>query len=526
VVLLALLLARTPVAVTAVPGLRLLDGPLGLLLLLFALLIGVARWHRSGETLLAAFERPPAGALLAMTALLYALVGTHYASRLQASGDEPHYLLMAQSLWQERDLDLRDNYAREDFLDYTPGPLVPHYGAPRADGRPYPAHSPGLPFLLAPAYAFGGRRACLWLLALLAALAVREAGLLARLLGGADRGLVMAWLVAAGPPIAWYSFHVYTEVPSALALAFSARALLSSPGPGLAIAAALAASSLPWLHAKLALAALALGALALLRLRGRPLAAFVGVAALLALAFAAYYQSVFGQPTPFAIYGGLPRDVITASPRAALVGLVLDRSFGLLPHAPVFLLAVVGVPTLMRRGAPRASSALVLLVLAVLLPAVGWRMWWGGQCPPARFLVPAVPMLAALVGAACAGERRGLLRIATALTLAGWAIAAFTVVRPEDRLLLNRADRPTRLWAALAGEGGVDLGRYLPSMVAASPEEWRIATLWMAALVWLLGLHGVASRDDRVNSGFGTLALPLLTFLAVTAAVDVWARAP
>ena len=24
------------------------------------------------------------------------------------------------------------------------------------------------------------------------------------------------------------------------------------------------------------------------------------------------------------------------------------------------------------------------LAASVLLPALGWRMWWGGQCPPAR----------------------------------------------------------------------------------------------------------------------------------------------
>src|SRR6185436_9272946 len=89
-------------------------------------------------------------------------IGLAYTLRLRVSGDEPHYLLMAQSLWREHDLDLRDNHSREDWREYTPGPIVPHYAAPRADGRPYPAHSPGLPLLLAPLYALGaaahGRR--------------------------------------------------------------------------------------------------------------------------------------------------------------------------------------------------------------------------------------------------------------------------------------------------------------------------------------------------------------------------------
>ena len=83
--------------------------------------------------------------------------GKRFATRLRATGDEPHYLLMAQSLWREGDLDLRDNFERRDYLEYTPGPVTTHYGTPRRDGRPFPAHSPGLPFALAPLYAIGGR---------------------------------------------------------------------------------------------------------------------------------------------------------------------------------------------------------------------------------------------------------------------------------------------------------------------------------------------------------------------------------
>ena len=104
-----------------------------------------------------------------LAAAAYLAIGVRYAARLQPSGDEPHYLLMAQSLWREGDLDLRDNMARGDFLEYTPGPLQPHYGAPRPDGRPFPAHGVLLPLLLAPVYALGGRTACVALMALAAA---------------------------------------------------------------------------------------------------------------------------------------------------------------------------------------------------------------------------------------------------------------------------------------------------------------------------------------------------------------------
>ena len=83
--------------------------------------------------------------LFGIAAVIYLATGLFYAKRLQAAGDEPHYLIMAQSLWQDGDLDLRGNYYSRDYLAYNPGPIEPHYGSPRKDGRPFPAHSPAYP---------------------------------------------------------------------------------------------------------------------------------------------------------------------------------------------------------------------------------------------------------------------------------------------------------------------------------------------------------------------------------------------
>ncbi len=432
---------------------------------------------------------------LALDCLAFAVfagAGLHYASRLQASGDEPHYLLMAQSLWQERDLDLRDNYERQDFLDYTPGPLAPHYAAPRRDGRPYPAHSPGLPALLAPFYALGGRRACVVLMAALAALLAAEVRRLALAATGHDRAASFAWAAAAGPPVFFYSFHIYTEIPSALALALSLRLLLGPAGMLPAAGAALAASALPWLHVKVSLAAAALGLLAVVKLRDRARALFLSIAVAGAVVFVAYYQSVFGRPTPLAIYGGVPADVASSSPLRALVGLLLDRSFGLLPYAPVYLLSLAGLVPLLRR--PRRDwLPHVALAASVLVPALAWRMWWGGQCPPARFLVPLVPFFAVGLACAVADGRGWLVRARWPLLAAGWLLAAFMIWRPEDRLLLNRADRPTRLWEVIAPV----VGSYLPSLISTQRSELLLGAGWACLILVSVALDGRRARRAR-----------------------------
>jgi hypothetical protein len=512
-------LSLLPGAVSALPALGALRGPLGVVVAVLAVLLAAGRAWRPR---LAAAPAP--GVLFAVTAVLYVGLGLWYASRLRVSGDEPHYLLMAQSLWREHDLDLRDNLAREDWREYTPGPVAPHWGAPRRDGRPFPAHGPGLPLLLAPVYAAGGRLLCVAVIGLAAAALTLQVRALALRAGADERGALLAWAAAAGPPVAFYALHVYTEVPSALALAASLRLLLDAQAAAgepravrRAAGAALLAVALPWLHVKMAAAAAALGLLALGRLRGRARLAFAGVAALGAALYAFFFLGVYGLASPMALYGGTAPGVGERRPLLALAGLLLDRSFGLLPYAPLFLLALAGLPRLLSRArADVAVQGLLATGLAVLAPVLAWRMWWGGQCPPARFLVPLVPLLAVAAGALVSGApARGLGRWRWPLAGLSLALTLFMAADPGRLLMLNRGDRQTRVWTALSGP--VDVGAFLPSLVAAEAADLRALAVWAAALAALLALHVAARRSARADAAFRSLGLPLLLALLVGA---------
>lgn len=332
-----LLLAWLSPLAPRLPALGVLRGPLGLAWggLTLGVALAVLLEHRPDLR-----RDPSSRSLFALAATAYLTVGLFYAERLQPSGDEPHYLLMAQSLWREGDLDLRDNLARGDYREYTPGPLEPHYAAPRPDGRPFPAHGVGLPFLLAPVYALGGRILCVALMALAAAALGLEARRLAGRVALDRRAALFGWAATVGPPLVFYSFHIYTEVPSALAVTWALRLLLSGPTPRQAVLAGLLSAALPWLHLKMIPAAAALGLVAALKLRGLSRVAYLATTSLVAAGFLGYYQWLYGQPSPLALYGGGPPTGESGSPIVAGLGLLLDRSFGLLPHAPVFLLAL------------------------------------------------------------------------------------------------------------------------------------------------------------------------------------------
>ena len=68
------------------------------------------------------------------------------------------------------------------------------------------------------------------LMALVAAAAALVCRRLAFQLTGDEAASQAAWLAAAGPPLFFYSFHLYTEAPSALAAGGSLALLLGAPG--------------------------------------------------------------------------------------------------------------------------------------------------------------------------------------------------------------------------------------------------------------------------------------------------------
>ena len=71
------------------------------------------------------------------------------------AGDEPRYLLVADSLVHDRDLDVRNQYAGPDYAHFYPYQLERQ--GRTTEGVQREPQGLGLPLLIAPAYALGGR---------------------------------------------------------------------------------------------------------------------------------------------------------------------------------------------------------------------------------------------------------------------------------------------------------------------------------------------------------------------------------
>lgn len=436
--------------------------------------------------------------------LVYAVAAGRVQLQVGPDGDEPHYLMVADSLLRDRDLSLERDYAERRYQAfYKKDELAPHYRVRGKGGQIYSLHAVGLSLLILPAYALGGYPAVSFFMAfLLACLVVELRALLADCLEDERLATAVAWLVGLSPPLIHYAGLVFTEVPAGLLVALALRrGLRSSQTLPATATLALAAAALPWLNVRYAAFAVLLFIPPLARRADRRrLAVLVAPALASAAGLALYHQALYGFYDPRRVYGLRPELSLAQLPEG-LPGLLLDQEFGLLAYAPVFILAVPGLFVWIRRR-PSAGWLGFALVAAACALAGSWHMWRGGFNPPARFLVPVVPVLALAVAMAI---RRGL--GAGAWALAGWGVWIGVLGAWQPHLVHRDRDGTAPFFRAYAG--AEEWTRLLPGYVLAEPDRRRLSAVWVAALgtVALGASRGGSRRGARRWATFGLLAL-------------------
>jgi hypothetical protein len=472
------------------PGIRALSGPPLVVPVLAALILLLP-------------GRPPRwanAAFLPAVLVVYSLGAGRVQLQVGAEGDEPHYLMVAESLLRDGDLALEQDYAEGRYRAFywTHDELAPHFRVRGREGRIYSLHALGLSLLVLPAYALGGYPAVSFFMALLAALLAREVRELVRAASG-DHALAegVGWAVAFSPPLAHYAGLVFTEVPAALAVAIVLRRGLEPERPGLprTLLTAAALAALPWLNVRYAaLAAILLVYLLAARAWRPRVAALTAAAAASAAGLALYHWALYGFFDPRRVYG-VRREFSLAVLPEGLPGLLLDQEFGLLCYAPVYALAAAGLVALLR-GSRRLGLATLALMAAVLLTAGAWPMWRGGFNPPGRFLVPLVPALALALGFRL---RAGL--GAGAALLLGWSVAVGMAGVAEPRLVHRDRDGTAPLFRELSG--AEEWTRLLPAYVLAEADRGRLAAVWAAALA-LVALAWRRPSQGPVSLAFAT----------------------
>ncbi len=407
---------------------------------------------------------------LALWAVLFAVyaatLGINAVGARDYGGDEPRYLLVAESIVSDRDIDLRDEFATRAYAGFFRGRLRPQGQV--VLGRAMEPQGVGFALLIAPAYALGGPNAVELFLAALTALGFVLAAAVARRMVPEPWAGGGALLVGLSPLALAHATAVYPETAAGTALTGAALCALrvrERPAFGSAVAGAALLAGLPWLGPKYLLPSVPI-AIVLVRWtarRGRRTAALAAAEIMVAsiVVYATVNDRLFGGLTPYAASSSARSPTgadslwehVERLPR--LAALWIDRDVGLLRWAPVLALSLFAAWLLWRsrraqlarlveaRADAEAAAGLalavwagVLLVAAFAAPSIAGE-WFAG-----RQLVAGLPLAAALSAWGLRhAPRTGA--VLGAITLAGslWLVLAFAF-GSADGWADHRTDAP------------------------------------------------------------------------------------
>lgn len=458
------------------------------------------------------------------------------------TGDEPHYLIITQSLLKDGDINLHNNYHDRDYLAFYPGDLEPHaYQGKRGDLFLYSKHFPALPVLLVPAYYLGEivgrqvadgpdqlqlrRRVLVFCSRLPLCLLMALFGVLFFLVVfdiTQRRGVsVLAWaLFCFTIPIIFYSHLIYAEIPAALITLFVIRNgvlkrvtktwPLFLTGAGIAL--------LPWFGLKflvLSAALFCVSAAALVHKKSLPqlrrsALPFLAPILVSAVSYIGFFWALYGNLSPVSAYKGVSPE--QANPYAfeslalfasealrRFFGYFIDQKFGLFIYAPLFLLGIAGFYFLYKKGRREAFSLMAVLTVYALFSA---GFYWGGHCPPPRPIIPVLCIWGLFMAAALA-ERPSQFRTITTTVLGFLSLLIAWASLPNPRLLYpeqyaNRFGGEilyAKLFRGLSNTF-VPVHTWFPSLTWEAALDWPPIFFWSVVLALLTVLF-IKKAGDR-----------------------------
>jgi hypothetical protein len=367
------------------------------------------------------------------------------------AGDEPHYLVITNSLIEDGDFDVKNDYLDQRYMKYYPFEIDPHVNTnifKPSSPHWYSEHGVGLPVLLLPAVVIGDERGGVDEMVGLAVVVLVLAFFWVR------RFVPNPWLagIAVGS-LGLSPFFLGVEgriFPDLLLAGLLLGALLILEQPErrewkLGLLSVLVGVS-PWVHSKyllalgtvLAIVAVQVGRSTQARNRVRRLFLLVVPALASVVAYELVTKAWYGTwiPTPF----GLPGHKLFAlSEPRGFSAVSFDSARGLFPNAPAMLLILVGLPLWHARFRGPLMRLALVIGPSILIDAT-YSDWSGGFAPPARYAIGFVPALVPAIALVLRDAPRTFRVVAWALLAINAALAAaFVWLRPPWDLTGTRS---------------------------------------------------------------------------------------
>ena len=371
--------------------------------------------------------------------VIYLLVPTGKGMLTKTSGDEPHYLIISESILRDGDLSLVNNYASKSYQKdgYFRADLEPHLTSGRG-GRLVPWHPVFLSLVILPGFALAGYHGAGVTMILFMSLSALFVFLILKRFASERQSALVTLFFFFTYPVLAYSFRIYPEVVTVFLLSLGIWACIrfrESGKTAYLLLAGVCAALFPLLHSKFILLTLGVALLAVLVARDRIRQFFYFLApvavALVVLVLWTYY-----------LYGPNIVRGLTMTGEAGrffgktsfwgIFGLYIDRVWGLLPYAPLYLLFLAGVPLPRERSDFKKWWVFIPATVLVYTLVMGsFKEWHGGASPVPRYLIPLVPLLVMCAALAFFNAKRLYTRVVIAvLALFQLVLTVFTMIYP------------------------------------------------------------------------------------------------
>ncbi len=450
---------------------------------------------------------------------IYLLTIISFNGKIMFSGDEPHYLVISNSILYDFDINVSNNYTRNRIENFWKSKRrLPYHGYYGIKGKKYiySFHFPGLSILTLPFFAFAEIvkqktfyffiiRIGVVFWALLSALQFFE--LLKNLKLNENEAVLLTILTFSLSPYLFFGTHLFPTIFIVFFLLYAVNNLFFERKNYLK--ASIALSIMVWLGLKATIIIGGLG-IALLLIEKKELFKIKKILSFLPLLFSYgllfyWVYSAYGTFSLFSIYNG----VLTPEKKKYLYELILykipftvrfdsflnyffDQRDGLLFYFPVFFFIFPALSSYIKKRFRIEKLGYIFIPLFLYIFNYAFNTHRGGYCPPARPLGPFVWFFAILLYVYLRStnferEKRIIFSLLASITL---FVSTILILKPlfiyntTTHEVTTRASQLTNYLT----NSIIELPKYLPSFLKIHNWDHKANYFWVLfALILMVG---------------------------------------
>jgi len=343
--------------------------------------------------------------LAAICSILFFMTSYVYVQLLAnpPSGDEPHFLVISQTLLKYHSLNVMLDYQHGDYHLFYPVPIAPHV-ARNANGQLLPLHSIGAPILWLIPYYFLGRLGAVFFISCVSVLTILNIYKFLLIMRVSQKySFIVSLAYAVASPLYIYSHLTFIEPIGAFICIYVLRKIFQDD---IKVSDLLFSSVLlgilPWIHIRFAFFEMVLFFALLYKIytqnrykNMKYYLYYILPITILFIIFEIYNYKVWGTLNPTInevndIHGGSKPFVV--APFNGILGVFFDQEYGLFVNFPLFILLLPGIVLVTRRKFLSYNLLMLILSIPYILLFTSFKAWSGGWGPPARFILVMLPL--------------------------------------------------------------------------------------------------------------------------------------